>query len=98
MAEELTVGRITFTPGPWVVSRPALRGGAYCVLSERDGDAAVALVYGRSQTDANAALIAAAPDLLAACRAALHDRMFKDWPEIATLLRDAIAKAEGREP
>lgn len=33
-------------------------------------------------------------ELLAACEAALNDRMFKDWPEVATLLKNAIAKAK----
>jgi predicted nucleic acid-binding protein len=46
--------------------------------------------------DANARLIAAAPDLLASCRAALNDRQYKDWPGIADLLIAAVAKAEGR--
>lgn len=45
--------------------------------------------------DANARLISAAPDLLAACEAALNDRMFKEWPEVATLLKNALAKARG---
>lgn len=35
-------------------------------------------------------------DLLIACKAALNDRMYKDWPGIADLLIAAIAKAEGR--
>lgn len=38
----------------------------------------------------------AAPDLLEACEAALNDRMYKDWPEIATLLMNAIEKAKGK--
>ena len=37
----------------------------------------------------------AAPDLLLACQVALHDRMFKEWPEVATLLMNAIKKAGG---
>ena len=45
--------------------------------------------------EGNAYLAAAAPELLTACEAALNDRMFKDWPEIATLLKNAIAKARG---
>ena len=45
---------------------------------------------------ANARLIAAAPDLLVAAKAALNDRMYKHWPGIADLLIAAIAKAEGR--
>lgn len=55
----------------------------------------VAYVERNQTTIADARLIAAAPDLLVACKAALNDRMFKDWPGIAALLMDAIAKAEG---
>ena len=43
-------------------------------------------------------LISAAPDLLAAAKCALNDRMYKDWPDIADLLIAAIAKAEGCGP
>ena len=51
--------------------------------------------YTEEELIANAHLIAAAPDLLNACEAALNDRMFKDWPEVATLLKNAINKARG---
>ena len=44
---------------------------------------------------ADARLIIAAPDLLVAAKAALNDRMYKDWPGIADLLIAAIGKAEG---
>jgi len=44
----------------------------------------------------DARLIAAAPDLLQACKIALNDRMYKDWPDVADILMDAIKKAEGR--
>jgi hypothetical protein len=50
---------------------------------------------GRHDTEANACLIAAAPELLTACEMALNDRMFNDWPAIATALSAAIAKAKG---
>lgn len=52
----------------------------------------------RDEQIANARLIAAAPCLLAACKAALNDRMHKDWPAVADLLITAIAKAEGPAP
>lgn len=53
--------------------------------------------YGKAirEDTANARLIAAAPELLTACEAALNDRMYKDWPPIADLLIAAIAKATG---
>jgi hypothetical protein len=46
-----------------------------------------------AECEANARLVSAAPDLLAACEAALNERMFKDWPDVATLLIKAIKKA-----
>lgn len=42
---------------------------------------------------ANAKLIAAAPDLLAACQRMVNDSMFKDHPEASQMAIDAIAKA-----
>jgi len=42
---------------------------------------------------ANAALIAAAPELLEACQCLLRDG---DMPEIIELMEQAVAKAEGR--
>ena len=47
------------------------------------------------QTFADMRLCAAAPDLLIACRVALNDRMYKDWPKIADILMNAIIKAGG---
>ena len=42
-----------------------------------------------------ALLVNAAPDLLRACQRALNDRMYKDWPEVAEVLKAAILKAGG---
>ena len=42
---------------------------------------------------ANANLIAAAPDLLLACKRMVNDSMFKDHPEASQMAIDAIAKA-----
>lgn len=48
---------------------------------------------------ANALLIAASPDLLAACQAALaHDRRFPGPAEVTRRLVDAITKATGEAP
>lgn len=70
--------------GEWrVCVETGIKGGNY-----RDWDG--------GSDEAHARLFAAAPDLLVACEAALHDRMFKDWPEIATLIKNAIAKATGQ--
>ena len=90
------------TPGPWTALIPRIphtRLHRMILGRAFDGSekAIVDRVRGGSQeqANANAYLIAAAPDLLMACQMALNDRMFKDWPEIATALIAAIAKAEG---
>lgn len=99
----------THTPGPWSIGEIndywtdsisiVEPDGAAIACTTRGGgfayEAPDALAGERAPALPNARLIAAAPELLDACKAALNDRMFKDWPEIATLLMAAIAKAEG---
>ena len=118
MSDQMTVGRITFTPGPWRVHRlnyPAGEDVSFEVLAERP---AKGHQYFIAQTimrevakegeriaidEANARLIAAAPDLLAALKAVLP--MAGAWAGGVDLSEDArvlaavaaIAKAEGRE-
>jgi hypothetical protein len=87
----------THTPGPWkaeyretslaVYQRTrsgAKTGHPICVVSRKD--------------KANADLIAAAPDLLNACKVALPllERFVQGAESAHDLLRAAIAKAEGR--
>ena len=94
-------------PGPWRV------GGddASTVIGETGNVVAECCGYSDRATDAyqrrkggresNARLIAAAPELLAACTRALGfvDSMpDNDNVGLADCLRAAIAKAEGREP
>jgi len=53
------------------------------------------------QSRANGALIAAAPDMLAALKAALayvRDQWVEDRPGVMETLEAAIALAEGRQP
>ena len=70
--------------GDWRVGvETSIKGGNY-----RDWDG--------GNDEHHARLFSAAPDLLVACEAALNDRMFKDWPGVATLLINAIAKARGK--
>lgn len=80
------------TPGPWTAGRRA--GARTCIDSERDNVAA-------AWSDADAKLIAAAPDLLEVAR------LFVDYAETTEFdrgpckadveaARAAIAKAEGR--
>lgn len=97
---DMTVGRIAFapTPGPWAV---------HPLTAQVDGFATgepvpvckllwPTAVRSEDETEANGHLIAAAPDLLAACKSALaafeHNHAI-DWDDLAR----AIAKAEGQE-
>jgi hypothetical protein len=101
------------TPGPWTkaqnlngpwwhISSNHTVGGEPC----KQGRQAIAAVHGESKRgakayaemfEANARLIAAAPDLLEACKVAFHQTCSvgrpKDWEQ----LRAAIAKATGAE-
>lgn len=93
------------TPGPWLAQRIHLSRGPWAVYGprHRDGTNYAPLVQlglmDRPVDEANARLIAAAPDLLEACRESLG--YFEQiWPLIAdrndnimAKLRDAIAKA-----
>lgn len=93
------------TPGPWTAGWGD-RGhgnGDYIVLSPDDS---VVIAKIETELRADAILIAAAPDLLAACEAMLPDFEYRgsflggttparsQHNEIATLVRAAIAKAK----
>jgi hypothetical protein len=99
------------TPGPWVATDEMANDRSICVGDAAvwgpDGDM-VADVHGNLALEgdavANARLIAAAPDLLAALRAAkryvegAYECAFPDQEENAAVLRDvnaAIDKSEG---
>lgn len=110
------------TPGPWRYDETTLsicRGlvsiedvGAFQVMPAKDAQHAIAYVpndLAREEQEANARLIAAAPELLAACREALkwqdEDEFGNAVPDefctpayqaFRAQLRAAIAKAEGR--
>lgn len=88
-AEEIEQG--IHTPGPWTLSGNIVNGPHY----------AVAIVGGIYPTqDANARLIAAAPELLAAlkmARTAFVRRSNSYHSNFLDELNAAIAKAEGRE-
>src|SRR5262245_40952304 len=64
------------TPGPWTVDDGdsdifgafAYDGNAVCYLSQPDACGGMLPLRGREQDEANARLIAAAPDLLTACQ------------------------------
>ena len=85
---------MSYTKGPWIadlyedgcfVIRPHGEEGP--IIAERG-------VWTDSPSHANARLIAAAPDLLEACKVALYGG--GTIAEAAEIVRSAIAKAEGR--
>ena len=95
------------TPGPWKVDKTVALG-AYGVWTDCQGDenarhVRICSVYSggagdvpRDERDANANLIATAPELLAACKA-IQDYPWEDGQIPAALFNridDAIAKAE----
>lgn len=95
------------TPGPWKISaecqtiiiddRSPFGNGvliASCMGNDHSGFYATA-----SQANANASLIAAAPELLEACKSALD--WLQGWESaepFSATLRAAIAKATGDQP
>jgi hypothetical protein len=96
---------MSHTPGPWWVDETKTIGacGVYADVVDSQGDSegcdviCSLLAYGkhvsREQRDANARLIAAAPDLLAACEALLASKECK--PGRAWLaIHDAVKKAK----
>ena len=99
------------TPGPWTTDIDKLGvfvvAGAHADPANPDDDGPndgepIAICKGPDAIG-NAFLVAAAPDLLAACKAALS--LLENWAsgKLAKLpaggtLRAAIAKAEGRTP
>jgi len=91
---------MSHTPGPWTVE-PCQDTFEVGIL-DKDGDL-VAVTYNQKCV-ANARLMAAAPDLLDACKAILDDLNGIMPPELVQrfgssriLLRNAVTKAEGRE-
>lgn len=94
---------MTHTPGPWEVKRESgLRQriqacsdkGTLAYMTARPG--AHLGNFSHDQIAANARLIAAAPDLLAALKELLawHKEEYQSNPVIDARARDAIAKAE----
>lgn len=86
-----------FTPGPWAIHH----GADYVMVVCAEGDrchVTPALMYPDDVDIANAQLMAAAPELLAAMKAILKDNSYyfpigNPWGDAG---RVAIAKAEGK--
>lgn len=87
------------TPGPYNIGIPGGPAGPFWTVLNQQGT----IVALQVTTEANARLIAAAPDLLAACYAALvplehaidGQAMEGELERAASDIRAAIAKAEG---
>ena len=108
VVENATSEKGKSTPGPW--HTPGLDDGNRVISAEIDGKRrTLAHVYGgddyrlnvhtAATRDANARLIAAAPDLLAALKLADERLEELGQPETGvrrTMIRAAISKAEGR--
>jgi len=87
------------TPGPWHAvtfddgsARVIIREADIPGREESDADDTIADVLPGLDAPANARLIAAAPDLLAACREALNHTGYQRGRD---LLEAAVARAEG---
>ena len=79
------------TPGPWKNQHDLTRGRDPIGILSADGMEVVA----EASSEANAQLIAAAPDLLEALKAVQRLDYFREHNGLADTVRAAIAKAEG---
>ena len=88
----------THTPGPWHVARqnPSPTTGEWMIAGSKPGYLAEVRDCGSGDVEANAKLIAAAPELLAALVAIL--KKSETIPVIRYIAEDAIAKATGEKP
>ncbi len=91
----------THTPGPWnFVAEPGMPVVVYAEAEANDTDDVCTVACRKEDgiTVANANLIAAAPELFAACKAFMECPP-RDRHDIALemLVEEAITKAEGRE-
>lgn len=93
------MSEVDYTPGPWEADDNE-GFGVWKIYGARDvhgGGRTLAEVHGDSgETDANAHLIAAAPDLLDAARYCAEFADCHINPTLRKRLLAAIAKAEGR--
>jgi hypothetical protein len=80
-----------YTPGPWKAQEFA---GQINIWGKPKG---AAVAYD-CRTPADARLIAAAPELLAACRAIEESHLGGHYSAAFEAVRDAIAKATGEQP
>ena len=94
---------MSHTPGPWIIEHQEL-GATHDTILAPSGSVCgkrfpICEVFGTIFPDGcdNACLIAAAPDLLAACKALIAERAWESTDCAAwDMVRSAISKAEGR--
>jgi len=89
---------MSYTKGEWrIAKRDGHSVGVRPVIYTKDVDRIAIISYrgvpSIEEADANARLIAAAPDLLDACKLCRHNEN-KRWSEIKEVLDRAITKAE----
>ena len=95
------------TPGPWAVwptadsmidvaVGPAVGGVAVCQIVTADGRG-INTDEAMERGNANARLIASAPDLLDLCERALRALSEDDFPSLRDDLREAIRRATGEQ-
>lgn len=90
-----TKNEVTYSPGQWRIEGTGRHDAAGCMIVVL-GDCIASISNLRGNARANAALIASAPDLLAACKMALHKNWGYSRRKIRTALISAISKAEGK--
>ena len=88
------------TPGPWRVERqnPSPTNGEWMIAGAKPGYLAEVRDCGSGDVQANAYLIASAPDLYEALKLVLETHFEGGWPTATiTVALAVIAKAEGRQ-
>ena len=85
------------TPGPWKVARqnPSPTTGEWMIAGAKPGYLAEVRDCGSGDVEANARLIAAAPDLLEAAESVIATWERGDLAGAVCALDEAIAKAKG---
>lgn len=84
------------TPGPWTIEIPSNGCDRYIIHGKSFEEICATCLDTEHEMQANARLIAAAPELLEACKMALSCMAPEDNDATARTLRSAIAKAEGK--
>jgi hypothetical protein len=95
---------VSHTPGPWEIGNGTGRERPLEVHTSPESHGALTGIYvlpickeiTGPDKEANARLIAAAPELLAIAKAVLESEQVETYSTLAIVARAAIAKAEGR--